>query len=157
MADNKATAGKQVARSKEDLTKELMEMEFVEDQVKKHDLQTSIFEISKTYPFLGSVMQCMNITYTHIIPTAGVSFNNDLKRWDMFINPFYFCKKLSPDNRRAVVLHEIYHIIHKHPLRLPMIQLPPQKRRLMNIAMDMSINQYIKGLPCGCSECPPLL
>jgi len=157
MSDNKVTAGKQVPRSKEDLTKELMEREFVDDQQKKHDLQTAIFQISKTHPFLGSVMQCMNIMYTHTIPTAGVSFNNDLKRWDVHINPRYFCKHLNPDHRRAVMLHEVYHIIHKHPFRIPMMHLPPQKRRLMNIAMDMAINQYIKGIPRGCNECPPLL
>ena len=142
-------------RSNADLTKDLLNEEFVSDLQKKHDLQTAIFQLSKTHPFLGSVMQCMNISYTHILPTAGVSFNNDLKRWDLSINPFFFCKKLSPDNRKAVLLHEIYHIIHKHPFRVPFTTMGAQKRDLMNRAMDMAINQYISDLPKGCKECSP--
>ena len=152
-----AGAGKQVVRSKEDLTQDLMNSEFVNDLKKKHDLQTAIFNISKTHPFMGSIMQCMNIIYTHTLPTAGVSFNNDLKRWDLFINPHFYCEKLNGDHRRAIMLHEIYHIVHKHPFRLPLHLLPAGKRRIMNIACDMAINQYIKGLPAGCPECPPLL
>lgn len=144
---------KQVYRSKKDITKELIEREMVDEETKKRDLQMAIFDLSKTYSFFGAVMQCMNITYTHILPTAGVQFNSDLKRWDMFLNPFFFCKKLTSNQRIAVLLHEIYHISHKHPFRLNMSSLPSSRRELMNIAMDMSINQYIKGLPNGCDAC----
>lgn len=142
-----------VPRSKEELTKELLAIEHVSEEQKKQDLQTGIFLVSKAEPFLGSVMQCMNIMYSHMLPTAGIKFNNDLKRWDMLINPFYFCKCLSKEQRTAVLLHEVYHIIHKHPFRVP--SLPPEKMRLMNRAMDMAINQFIKNIPKGCPECPP--
>lgn len=121
----------------------------------KQGLQTAIFSTTKTNPFMGSVLQCMNITYSHILPTAGVMFNAELKRWDLLINPYFYCRKLNDKQRKAVLLHELYHITHKHPLRVPFMKLSSHKRQLMNIAMDMAINQYIKDLPDGCPQCPP--
>jgi predicted metal-dependent peptidase len=125
----------------------------VEDM--KQCLQTAIYDITKSFPFMGSVLQIMNISFTHMLPTAGVAFNAEVKRWDLLINPYFFCKKLNKDHRKAVLLHELYHITHKHPLRIPFIKLSTHKRQLMNIAMDMAINQYIKDLPDGCPNCPP--
>lgn len=121
----------------------------------KQCLQTCIYQTTKSHPFMGAIMQIMNISFTHALPTAGVMFNGEVKRWDLMINPHFFCKKLSEKNRKAVLLHELYHITHKHPLRIPFIKLSVHKRQLMNIAMDMSINQFIKDLPDGCSQCPP--
>jgi predicted metal-dependent peptidase len=82
-------------------------------------------------------------------------FNTDAKRWDMLINPYFFCKKLDLLQQKAILLHELSHITHKHPLRVPFMKLAARKRQLMNIAMDMAINQFIKNLPAGCPECPP--
>jgi len=105
---------------------------------------------------MGSVLQCLTIQYGHQIPTAGIMFNTDAKRWDMIINPYFFCKKLNLLSQKAVLLHELSHITHKHPLRVPFLKLSSRKRQLMNIAMDMAINQFIKNLPTGCPECPPV-
>jgi len=121
----------------------------------KQCLQTAIYDITKSHPFMGSILQIMNISFTHMLPTAGVAFNAEVKRWDLLINPHFFCKKMNTAQRRAVLLHELYHITHKHPLRIPFIKLSTHKRQIMNIAMDMSINQYIKDLPDGCPNCPP--
>lgn len=121
----------------------------------KQGLQTAIFSTTKTNPFMGSVLQCMNITYSHMLPTAGVMFNAELKRWDLLINPYFFCRKMNDKQRKAVLLHELYHITHKHPLRVPFMKLSSHKRQLMNIAMDMAINQYIPDIPDGCPQCPP--
>jgi predicted metal-dependent peptidase len=151
MADVKKKTSR---RSAEDITQELMAAEFVLEEKKKHDLQNSIFHLNRSHPFFGAVMQCMNIAYVHTLPTAGVSFNNDLKRWDLHINPHFFCNKLNDDHRKAILLHEVYHITHKHPFRLPFIVMPDDKRMLMNVAADMAINQLIQGLPNGCPECP---
>lgn len=82
-------------------------------------------------------------------------FNTDAKRWDMLINPYFFCKKLSLPEDKAVLLHELSHITHKHPLRVPFLKISARKRILMNIAADMAINQFIKDLPKGCQQCPP--
>lgn len=121
----------------------------------KQCLQTCIYQTTKSHPFMGAILQIMNISFTHMLPTAGVMFNGEVKRWDLMLNPHFFCKRLDEKHRKAVLLHELYHITHKHPLRIPFIKLSVHKRQLMNVAMDMSINQYIKDLPDGCSQCPP--
>lgn len=138
------------------ISTQIMEEEFVSEDEKAQALQTALYDCTKLQPFLGTTLQCLNIAYSHMLPTAGISFNNDDKRWDMYINPRFFCKKLSFASRVGVLLHEIDHIVHKHPLRVPFLKLAPRKRMLMNIAADMAINQFIKNLPKGCSQCPPL-
>lgn len=134
---------------------EAAKREAVSVEEMKQALQTGIYEMTKSHPFMGSILQIMNISFTHMLPTAGVMFNTDVKRWDLMINPYFFCKQLNAGHRKAVLLHELYHITHKHPLRIPFIKLSVHKRQIMNIAMDMSINQYIKDLPDGCPNCPP--
>lgn len=121
----------------------------------KQCLQTCIYQTTKSHPFMGAILQIMNISFTHMLPTAGVMFNAEVKRWELMINPKFFCKQLDEKQRKAVLLHELYHITHKHPLRIPFMKLSIHKRQLMNIAMDMSINQYIKDIPDGCPQCPP--
>ncbi len=130
--------------------------EDVPAEKKAQSLQTAIFETGKTHPFLGSVLQCLNISYSFQIPRAGIMFNTDNKRWDMLINPKWFCDKLAQKERKAVLLHELGHITNKHPMRAPFLKINKHKRALMNVAMDMAINQFIKDLPQGCKECPPI-
>ena len=143
------------SRIRPKLTKELLDHEFVPVEDKSRALSSAIYECSKTHPFMGSVLQCLTIRYGHELPTAGIMFNTDAKRWDMIINPYFFCKKLQLLSQKAVLLHELSHITHKHPLRIPFIKLSSRKRSLMNIAADMAINQLIKNLPEGCPQCPP--
>lgn len=138
---------KNIPRSMEDLTKELLAKEDVAPEIKKRDLQTGIYHITKSHPFMGGILQCMNIAYSHMLPTAGVAFNNEIKRWDLLINPHFFCNDLTAEGRIAVLLHELYHITHQHPIRVPFMKLSPHKRQLMNVAMDLAINQFIKDLP----------
>lgn len=154
LEDLKKRAKEAGIRSREEAL-EAAKKEQVGAEEQKQGLQTAIFSTTKTNPFMGSVLQCMNITYTHMLPTAGVMFNGELKRWDLMINPHFFCRKLNDKQRKAVLLHELYHITHKHPLRVPFMKLSSHKRQLMNIAMDMAINQFIKDLPDGCDQCPP--
>ena len=137
------------------LEKSLLDKEHVEVELKTRQLASALYECTKSHPFMGSVLQCLTITYSHQLPTAGIMFNTDAKRWDMLINPYFFCKKLNLNQAKAVLLHELSHITHKHPLRVPFLKISPRKRMLMNIAADMAINQYIKDLPKGCNQCPP--
>src|SRR6056300_315623 len=109
MADNKDK--KKVFRTPEEMQK-ILSKEAVPAELQKKHLYTAIFQISKANTFMGSVLQCMNIMYTHMLPTAGVMFNSEVKRWDLLINPYFFCKKLNEEQRRAVLLHELYHIVH---------------------------------------------
>lgn len=133
-----------------------MDKEFVSVEDKSQCLATTIYEVSKTNPFVGSVLQCLTIQYSHALPTAGIMFNTDAKRWDMLVNPYFFCKKLTAPQRKAVFVHELSHITHKHPLRVPFLKISARKRMLMNIAADMAINQFIQDLPKGCKQCPPI-
>jgi predicted metal-dependent peptidase len=134
----------------------LVEEEHVSVERKKECLQTAVYDVIKRSPFMGSVLQCLDIYYTHIVPRAGIMFDTQGKKWNMAINPKWFCDMLTYGNREAVLLHEIYHVTHKHPMRAPFLKLNEGRRMLMNIAMDMAINQYIKDLPKGCQECPPI-
>lgn len=151
--DLKKKSGGGLRSNKEAL--EAAKEEKVSAAVMKQCLQTCIYQTTKSHPFMGAILQIMNITFSHQLPTAGVMFNTEIKRWDLIINPHFFCVKLNEKHRKAVLLHELYHITHKHPLRIPFIKLSTHKRQIMNIAMDMSINQYIKDLPDGCPQCPP--
>ena len=144
------------SRLRPNVSKDLLDKEFVTTEEKSQCLATAIYETSKTHPFLGSVLQCLTIAYAHTLPTAGIMFNTDAKRWDMLINPYFFCRKLNAAQRKAVLIHELSHITHKHPLRVPFLKISARKRMLMNIAADMAINQFIKDLPTGCQQCPPI-
>ena len=126
----------------------------VSAELMKSSLQNAIFNVTRVQPFLGSIMQCLEISYSVMVPTAGVMFDSKARKWKMYINADWYCNKLNDDNRKAVLLHEIYHITHKHPLRLPFDKIDSDKRHTMNIAMDLAINQYISGLPKGCPKCP---
>ncbi len=135
---------------------EIMKEEEVPADQMKQCLYTGIYDVGKTHQFISGVLQCLNIYYSHQLPTAGVMFNADQKRWDMAINPHFFCRKLSQLERKAVLLHEIAHLTNKHPFRVPFLKINKSKRTLMNIGADMSINQYIQNIPMGCPQCPPL-
>lgn len=137
------------------VSKDTLDKEHVEVDEKSRCLATTIYGCTKHNPFLGSVLQCLNIMYSHQLPTAGILFNTDAKRWDMLVNPYFFCKKLNDKERKAVFLHELSHITHKHPLRVPFLKISTRKRMLMNVAADMAINQFIQDLPRGCKQCSP--
>lgn len=136
------------------LEKDLLDKEFVSVAEKSQCLATVIYECcTKTHQFMGAVLQSLTINYSHQLPTAGIRFDTDAKHWEMLINPYFFCKKLNADQRKAVLLHELSHILHKHPLRVPFLKISPRKRVLMNIGADMAINQLIKNIPDGCPQC----
>ncbi len=143
------------------VTQEMLDAEYVTAEEKARCLATSLYNLSVSNPFMGATLQILEIQYSHTLPTAGVMFDATAKKWQMFINPFFFCKKLNHAKsggdkaRQGVLLHELYHIVHKHPMRVPFIKLAPNKRMIMNIAADMAINSYIPNLPEGCAQCPP--
>jgi len=141
---------------RKNINSETVTEEFVPVEKKRQCLETGIYEVLKNSPFLGSVLQCMDIFYTHIVPRAGIMFDTNAKKWQMAINPKWFCDQCTGPHRKAVLLHEIYHLTHKHPMRAPFLKINEHRRQMMNIAMDMAINQYIKDLPHGCANCPPV-
>jgi hypothetical protein len=147
-------------KPKQTVSQAVLDKEYVDPHKKVQCLETALYQLTKNQAFFGMILQCLDIHYSHTLPTAGVMFDNNAKKWKMMINPKWFCVNLGDGDqgtraRISILLHELYHLTHKHIIRAPMLKLNPNRRRLMNIAMDMSINQYIKDLPDGCQECPP--
>lgn len=143
---------------KEEIAKKLEEQQrkfYVPDELKKSALSTAIHNTNEQFKFIGGILQCLDITYTNMIPTLGVKFSANMRKWEMYINPYFFCKRLNAVQRKAVFIHEIMHLLHKHPIRMPFMSPTEHQRKLMNIAMDMTINQLIKDLPAGCHQCAP--
>lgn len=118
---------------------------------KKLALQSAIFNLTAQQAFYGSLLQEITLKYTERLPTAAMAFNDKTGHYEMYINPNFFCS-LTNEQRVAVFHHEILHFTNKHLFRLPFIGAKEQDRKLYNIAADMAINQFIKGLPEGCVD-----
>lgn len=129
--------------------------QLVSEEKMRFALNSAIYQMSLSKPFLSSIMQSLNVHFSPLVPRAGIRFDNDHKCFEMLIHPYYFCEILSDAERVAVLDHEISHVTHKHLIRIPFIKLDKQMRPIMNVAADMAINQYIKNLPEGCKLCPP--
>lgn len=76
------------------------------------------------------------------VPTAGAAIDD--KSTILTFNS-EFINNLSPANRVAIIEHEILHLLFGHPIAMKENKL--LDKNIMNIAMDLSINQYIHGLP----------
>ena len=134
------------------------QLPIVSPEEKSRCLESSLFNLTQAengIPFIGTILQCMNISYSSFLPTAGVAFDAKSKTFKMYINPNFFCQVLSADERVAVLTHEIYHITNKHVF-FSCLQDPKDadnpsifkiNKQRMNIAMDLVINQTIKNLP----------
>ncbi len=96
------------------------------------------------YDYVGYILQCMNIYVTDRIPTAGVNYDKNTKRFNLYVNPKFFAT-LTEEQVQGVLIHEIDHILHKHVFYN--IQKSDMPR--WNIAMDLVINQGNNMLPEG--------
>ena len=63
------------------VTAQIVKDEHVDVDKKKQCLQTGIYDVTKRAPFLGSILQCLDMEYTHIVPRAGIMFDADGKKW----------------------------------------------------------------------------
>lgn len=110
----------------------------------KERIEWAIFRLSqdKDLIFIGGVLQSMSIHMTMSVPTAGVCFNEKIKQFQLYVNPEFF-SKLTRLESKAVLVHEIYHIFHKHVY----FDHTKYKKMMLNVAMDLVINQLIKDLP----------
>jgi predicted metal-dependent peptidase len=75
-------------------------------------------------------------------PTAGVSVASD--GITLHINPEFF-DNLKPQERVAILEHEALHVVHAHLSRFKKFGL--QDQGIANVACDLAINQFIRGLP----------
>jgi predicted metal-dependent peptidase len=119
-------------------------------------LATALYLLAKTHPFYSGMLQSMSISYSHMLPTAGVTFSADNKRYECYLNPMYWCRALNQDQRIAILTHEILHLVNSHLTRVPFMKVSNHNRKLLNIGGDLAINSYIPNIPKGCSQCPSL-
>jgi predicted metal-dependent peptidase len=121
----------------------------------KNPISASIYRISKQDPFIGGLLQELNFKFSEEIPTACLRYFKDNGSFDVIINEKFF-DKLTPQEKDAVLTHEIMHFTHKHTYRFLSLGLQPDpdntskfynQKQTYNIAADMAINQYIIGLP----------
>lgn len=91
------------------------------------------------YGFFASQMNMKSLPddYPHAIgvrPTlAGIEIGVNLRKFE---------DNYTPDERRALIKHEVLHVVHNHPIRYE-----ERDQRILAVASDLSINQYIEGLP----------
>lgn len=111
-------------------------------------IENAIYSILDKNPFIGNMLQLLNIRVSNQLPTAGVMFNPKSKTFEMLINKQFF-SDLSTEERGAVFMHELYHILHKHltSIHYSRYSASSDAKLKWNIAMDLSINQLIPNLP----------
>lgn len=116
-------------------------------QQKKDYLESALFELYMQNPFYAGLLTEMNIKYSDQIPTC-IAFDKKKQEFEIILNTQQM-SMFSKLERTAVLHHEVLHFAHQHLLRATDYEKDP---KLYNIAMDMSINQYIQNLPQGCIE-----
>jgi len=115
----------------------------------KKEIESTFHYLINKYEFYGNLLQQFNIKLRFDIPTAGVMFSASECSINLYINPDFLID-LPIDERVGIIIHETLHFTHKHLLNFKSQATTPKEQHKLNIAMDMSINQYIKHLPEGC-------
>ena len=115
------------------------------NQTKDFDLNMHTARLLMEEPFFAAISRRINKRASFGVPTAGVIVNQDTAQFEMLYNPTFF-GGLNDKERRAVLIHEFYHIIFKHVTE----RLPEDGMTMAwNIAADLAINSHIQGLPEG--------
>jgi predicted metal-dependent peptidase len=118
-------------------------------------ISASIYRICKEDPFLGALLQELNFKFSDEVGTACLRYFKESNQFDVILNQKFY-DSLTPQERVAILLHEIMHFTHKHTYRFLSMNIQPdpehpekfhQKQRVWNVAADMAINQYIPGMP----------
>jgi predicted metal-dependent peptidase len=80
---------------------------------------------------------------TKAVPTAGVKFNEDRCRFEMYYNPEFMNEnymKQNPTFVKGVLLHEFYHIVLLHVTS----RIPGERMtKKWNVATDLAINSEL--------------
>ncbi len=90
--------------------------------------------------FMLRVRRDINVNLT--VPIATIP---DMENFNMYFNPVLFLN-CSKREMAALFKHEIYHIMNSHFQREKKLKNRFSKEAI-NVALDISINQYIKDLP----------
>lgn len=122
------------------VTQEMRQRAVDEAVAKSQDLLAySVYTLIYNHGFIGHLLQMLVRTFTMEIPTAAVGASD--MRYVLYVNPMFY-GALSKDEARAILQHEIYHLLNHHLARGK-----GYDPYMWNVAADLSINCYIKGLP----------
>lgn len=98
--------------------------------------------------FIGHILQTCRIVENPHIPTAGVGVDIKLNCLKLVVNSDFFLNKLKDDvERKAVFIHEMYHVLFSHIYMYSQLRHNRKDMKRLNFAMDIVINQLIRGLP----------
>lgn len=111
-------------------------------------LERALYEFHSQNEFGGGLLQEMGISLSDSVPTAALRYSVDSNEFSVVVNPEYFAK-LTDKNRVAIIEHEFLHFTTKHIIRGMLLGSNEKNAYLHNVAMDISINQYINDLPPG--------
>jgi len=117
--------------------KEIKKKEKYYPEITADDVNSSLRDLIRHIPLLGFIIIKMKWKFDKRVPTAGIS-----KNFQLYLNKEFF-KTLTPKERVAVLKHESLHLAHRHFDRLLDVSQP----HIAEIAKEISINQYIDGLP----------
>ena len=105
-------------------------------------ISDSVFELLIYEPFYGHVISSLNRVISEEIPTACIAIEKDIIT--MKINPNFFLKKLSKEERISVLKHEVLHFLFYH-----LSCKFNGDRLIFNIAADLVVNQFLNPIPKG--------
>lgn len=109
-------------------------------------VQKALKELLIASPFYGIFLLSLRkeiVSGNHSVKTAAVGPNG--LNFTLYVNEDFW-KKLSDKEQLAVLTHECSHLCFFHLTE----HFKASNHKLMNIAMDASINQYIQNLPADC-------
>ncbi len=106
------------------------------------ELDEHIVGLLREEPFFAALSRRLEKVATNSVPTAGVRFNKDRCRFELYYNPAFMAKihAQNPVFVKGVLLHEFYHIILLHVTsRMP----DGQMSKKWNYATDLAINSEL--------------
>jgi predicted metal-dependent peptidase len=110
--------------------------------VSDFNLDEHIVSLLRDEPFFAALSRKLEKVSTTAVPTAGVKFNEERCRFEMFYNPEFLGELHAQDPIfvKGVLLHEFYHIVLLHVTS----RLPDGKMtRKWNVATDLAINSEL--------------
>jgi len=118
-------------------------------------LEEAITLLIREKPIFGFILTRMRrVQAPHLVPTMGVRPTED-RFIQLSYNPDFIGlpgrtqKYLTDEQLCAVLEHEVLHVLNEHPMRR--CSRDPLQ---WNLAADIAINQYIKGLPDDALKVP---
>jgi predicted metal-dependent peptidase len=103
----------------------------------KDSVKTIISTVLAEEPFFGLLLKRTWIIANDNVPTA---MTDGVK---IYVNPAFF-SKLAPEERKAILLHELMHIVQLHPTRSKKYISRGVPHVIVNLVADAKANQYIE-------------